>query len=347
MSDEKALARIPVGQSGEVARYKTPELTMEIVKQFINPNVTDAEAYFFIQFCKGQALDPFRKEAYLIKYAGQQDPASIVIGYHNFLKRAEENPKYKGFKAGIIVLTVGKKVEYREGSFYVSGEGILGGWCEVYRTDRTNPFRSEVAFEEYVGRKKDGTITKQWITKPATMIRKVPVAQAHRDAFPSELGRLYVAEEFAQAEEVLPTYEVGKPAAIEVPEGMEAFGAPKQKADPPKTTAAAAEKKPEGEGAGAGAGAPQGSTSQAGGGEGEKKDGPKMASEPQLKKIGVMMSGLGKKADDERHAYAVNLLHLPECPKVDGKDSLKGLTSRQASELITALDAAANEGGRE
>lgn len=343
MSDEKAVAKVPtVGQSGEVARYKAPDLTMEVVKKFINPNATDQEAYFFIQFCKGQALDPFKREAYLIKYAGQQEPASIVIGYHNFLKRAEENPSYKGFKAGIIVLTADKKVERREGSFYLAGEGILGGWAEVYRLDRSQAFRSEVAFEEYVGRKKDGTITKQWATKPATMIRKVPVAQAHRDAFPSELGRLYVAEEFSQSEEVLPAYEVGKPADILVPEGLEAFGAPKE-----KTVQAEGGKAPEGEGQGAAAGAPQGSTSQAGGGESKAAEGPKMASEAQLKKIGVMMSGLGKKADAERHEFAVNLLHLKECPKVEGKDSLKGLTSRQASELITALDEAASTGGRE
>ena len=49
--------------------------------------------------------------------------------------------------------------------------------------------------DEYVGKKKDGTVNAQWSGKPATMIRKVAVAQCLREAFTSEFQGMYVPEE--------------------------------------------------------------------------------------------------------------------------------------------------------
>ncbi|MCQ5063252.1 recombinase RecT, partial [Faecalibacillus intestinalis] len=66
-----------------------------------------------------------------------------------------------------------------------SREELVGGWCEVYRKDR-EPERVEVSLDEYVCKKKDGTVNAQWSGKPATMIRKVAVAQCLREAFTSE-----------------------------------------------------------------------------------------------------------------------------------------------------------------
>ena len=54
--------------------------------------------------------------------------------------------------------------------------------------------------EEYAGRKKDGSLNGQWSKKPATMIRKVALVQALREAFPKALGGLYTAEEQGQEE---------------------------------------------------------------------------------------------------------------------------------------------------
>ena len=42
----------------------------------------------------------------------------------------------------------------------------------------------------------------QWKSKPATMIRKVAVVQALREAFPEDFGGLYSEEELSQAESV-------------------------------------------------------------------------------------------------------------------------------------------------
>lgn len=200
-----------VVETGEIAK---PELTLEIIKKYICPLATDQECYMFLQLCRSQNLNPFLREAYLIKYGNS--PATIVTGKETFTKRADRLPQYDGFKAGIIVLS-SDKIVYREGGFYTSSETILGGWAEVYRKDRAIPFRNEIKIEEYEGKKSDGTPTKMWLEKRATMVRKVAIVQSLREAFPDAFGGLYSPEEINTIGE-LPSYEIGKPTIIEPPE---------------------------------------------------------------------------------------------------------------------------------
>lgn len=193
-----------------------PELNLDIIRKYVCPKATDQEAFTFLQLCKAQNLNPFLREAYLVKYG--DEAATIITGKDTFTKRADRIPQYDGFKAGIIVLSNGK-VQYREGSFMVKGESLLGGWAEVYRKDRSTPFRNEVALEEYERRKKDGTVMSNWKTMPATMIRKVALVQSLREAFPDELGGLYSPEEMPIDSSVLPTYKFGEKPEIPAPQG--------------------------------------------------------------------------------------------------------------------------------
>ena len=112
------------------------------------------------------------------------------------MKSAYALPQYDGLDDGIGVLvkeTVG--IVYRKGAITVEGEQLIGGWAEVFRKDRTRSTRVEVSFNEYAGRKKDGSLNGQWSSKPATMIRKVAQVQALRETFPDTLGGLYTADE--------------------------------------------------------------------------------------------------------------------------------------------------------
>jgi phage recombination protein Bet len=205
-----------VAARDQLAIRPMPELTMEIIKKFVCPSATDQEAYTFLRLCRSQQLNPFLREAYLIKYG--TEAASIVVGKETFTKRADRLPQYNGFKAGLILLS-GGTVIYREGSFFTSSETLLGGWAEVYRKDRSIPFRNEVKIEEYQGRTKTGEITRMWREKPATMIRKVPLMQSLREAFPDAFGGMYGAEEINTVDAAaLPVYEVGKHPAIPAPQ---------------------------------------------------------------------------------------------------------------------------------
>lgn len=176
--------------SGEIT------LSSKIVRDYLvsgNGDVTNQELKLFIGLCSGQRLNPFIREAYLIKFGSQ--PAQMVVSKDVYQKRANKNPNYDGKKAGVVIINLNGSVEYREGALVIEGEKLIGGWCEVYKKNAKVPERIEVSFDEYVGKKKDGSINSQWATKPATMIRKVAIAQALREAFTEEFQGMYTAEE--------------------------------------------------------------------------------------------------------------------------------------------------------
>lgn len=165
-----------------------------------NGQVTDSEVLMFIELCKAQKLNPFIREAYLIKFGNS--PANIVVGKDVFVKRAYRNPNFEGMKAGIVVLKADGSMEYREGSLKAPKETLVGGWCEVYVKDMKFPIRSEVSMEEY----SKGQST--WKQMPCVMIRKCAMVTALREAFPEDLQGMYDAAEIQNVPDKLPEKEV-------------------------------------------------------------------------------------------------------------------------------------------
>ena len=164
-------------------------LTPSTVKNFLtrgNGAITGQEAILFMNLCKYQKLNPFLNEAYLVKFGDK--PAQMITGKDAFMKRAETHEKFEGYKAGLIIAREDEVLEV-EGSFTIPGDKLLGGWCEVYRADRKYPIVAKVSFEEY----NKGQST--WKDMAKTMIRKVAMVQAFREAFPANLGGMYVEEE--------------------------------------------------------------------------------------------------------------------------------------------------------
>ena len=157
------------------------------VRNFICAKATDAECKIFLETCKQYRLNPFTKEAYLIHYDNNSEDAStIVLGKNCYMQMAERHSAFDGFEAGIIVLdTEAGQLDHREGSIVYEGEELLGGWAKVYRKDRTRPSYEEVKLAEY------DTGKSLWKGKKATMIRKVALVHALREAFPSTFGTLY------------------------------------------------------------------------------------------------------------------------------------------------------------
>lgn len=172
-------------------------LSFEDIRAFLCPLASDAECKIFLETCKSNGFNPFLKDVYLIKY-DEKAPAAIVVGKYAFTKRAEEHPQFDGYEAGLVILANGQ-IEYREGSAVYEGEQLLGGWAKVYRKDRTRPSFEEVTLGEYIQTKtdKNGNVVpnSMWASKPGTMIRKVALTHALREAFPSALGALYSEEE--------------------------------------------------------------------------------------------------------------------------------------------------------
>lgn len=161
-----------------------------------NPKVTDQEMRLFAELCKAQRLNPYIHEAYLVKYG--DNPATIVTGKEVFTKRAQRNPRFRGMEAGVTVMTAGGEMVRREGSMVLPGEAVVGGWAKVIVDGYDAPIYDEVSFDEYAGRRKDGTLNGQWASKPGTMIRKVALVHALREAFPEDLQGLYDSSEMEE-----------------------------------------------------------------------------------------------------------------------------------------------------
>ena len=78
------------------------KLSSAIVKNYLvagGGNVSDQEVKLFIALCSAQKLNPFIREAHLIKYGSS--PATMVVSKDVYQKRADKHPEYKGKKAGI------------------------------------------------------------------------------------------------------------------------------------------------------------------------------------------------------------------------------------------------------
>ena len=173
------------------------KLTPTIVQQYIvgtDAKITLPGFKMFTELCKVRKLNPFLREAYLIKYSNKQ-PASIVVGKDAILKRAVLNDQYDGMKSGIIILTESGEEKERKGTFKLPNEILVGGWAEVFRKDWKNSIYCSVALEEVIQKKSDGTPNANWTKQPATMIEKVAKVRALREAFVEDLAGMYEAEE--------------------------------------------------------------------------------------------------------------------------------------------------------
>ena len=174
----------------------TVDLDFQTVKNYLvrgqADKITDQEVILFMKTCQAQKLNPFAQgEAYLIKFGNE--PAQMVVGKDAYMRRAEENPSYRGHKSGIVVLR-GEQVIQKEGTCLYPGETLLGGWCRVHRTRNGS---EEECFKE-VSLKEYDKGQANWKTKPCTMIEKVAVSQALRSAFPTDYEGMYVAEEVSE-----------------------------------------------------------------------------------------------------------------------------------------------------
>lgn len=168
-------------------------VTADDVRNLICPNADQKEVSLFLQLCKSQRLNPFVKDAYLVKYGS--NPAQMITNYQVFNRRACRNDNYAGIENGVVVLRNGEIV-HKDGSavYKAAGETLLGGWAKVYFKDNRKPAYAEVALDDY------STGKSNWQKMPGVMIEKCAKAAAWRLAFPDDFQGMYVSEEMQQAQ---------------------------------------------------------------------------------------------------------------------------------------------------
>ena len=188
MSDEKIVVKYKVGDEDIT-------LTPKIVQEYLTNGVqiTLPEFKMFTELCKARKLNPFLKEAYVIKFGN--NPAQIVVGKDAVLKRAINNPKFNGREQGIIVVNDKNEVEERRGTFKLPNDVLVGAWAKVYRKDWDYPVYVTVGFDEVAQRKGSGDLNANWSKKGATMVEKVALVRALREAFVEDLGGMIEEDE--------------------------------------------------------------------------------------------------------------------------------------------------------
>lgn len=155
--------------------------------------VDDREVFAFMAKCQARKLNPLAGDAYMTTYKNRHTgrvEASVIVSKDYFLRTATQQETFDGLRAGVVVVDRDGHLERREGCIYgKQTERLVGGWAEVHDKSRSVPSRAEVSLDEYDQHRS------LWISKPATMIRKVALVQALREAYPGAYGGLYDAAE--------------------------------------------------------------------------------------------------------------------------------------------------------
>ena len=186
-------------------------LSPAIVRRYIvtqGQQVDDREVFAFLAKCQARHLNPLAGDAYMTAYRNKATgkvEASVIVSKDYFVRTATQQPGFDGMRAGVVVLGRDGALTYREGCIVgARTERLVGGWAEVYDKRRSHPSRAEVSLEEYDQHRS------LWKTKPATMIRKVALTQALREAYPAAYGGVYDPDE-------MPADVVAAPPAPEPP----------------------------------------------------------------------------------------------------------------------------------
>ena len=208
---------------GAIVEFKASDgsdvrLSPGIVAKYIvtgGQQVDDRELFSFMAKCQARRLNPLAGDAYMTAYRNGKTgrvEASVIVSKDYFVRTATQQPGFDGIRAGIVVVARGASgLSYREGTIWGrQTERLVGGWAEVYDKGRTHPSRSEVSLDEYDQHRS------LWKTKPATMIRKVALVQALREAYPGAYGGIYDGSEMPGDDRVPePPAEACDPVAYE------------------------------------------------------------------------------------------------------------------------------------
>ena len=214
MADEKGIIRYKATDGSEV------KLSPQIVANYIvtgNAQADPKDVFAFMAKCQARGLNPLAGDAYMTTYRNNKTgevTSSVIVSKDYFVRTAAQQPDFDGIEAGVVVATKAG-LEYRPGALVgKQTERLVGGWAKVHVRGRSHPSEAVVSLDEY------DTGRSLWRTKPATMIRKVALVQALREAYPAAFSGVYDAGEMP--EPVSPVVPSPTPAQPVAPEPVEA-----------------------------------------------------------------------------------------------------------------------------
>ena len=204
--------------SDAMVKYKAGDgcdvkLTPAIVARYVvtgNAQASDKDVYSFMMRCQARGLNPLAGDAYMTCFKGQHGTScSVIVSKDYFVRTATQQPDYDGMQAGVTVVTKDGELVRREGSLVLEGEQLVGGWAEVHDKRRSIPSKAEVSLAEYNQHRS------LWKTMPSTMIRKVAIVQALREAYPGKFSGVYDSAEMPEPVAPAPEPTAPEPDPVE------------------------------------------------------------------------------------------------------------------------------------
>lgn len=181
----------------------TPELEREWRGAGIVPEgTTRDELEAFAATCARLGLDPLAKQIYLVRRYDQnarRERSTAQASIEGFRVVAERTGQYRG---QTDTEWCGPDGKWRDA--WLEKGPPAAARIGVYRDGFMTPLKRVARFQSYVQTNREGRPTRSWATMPDVMIAKCAEALALRAAFPNELGRIYTADEMAQADNSSP-----------------------------------------------------------------------------------------------------------------------------------------------
>lgn len=168
------------------------------IKEAYAKNTTPTEFMMFVELGKQTGLNPFKREIWCVKYKGQ---AQIFVGRDGYRIGAQRHPDYEYHIVDAVYSNdkFGMLNGQTQHQYDIQGRGkLLGAYAVVKRKSAAREMFVYVEFEEY--KQPHGL----WLTKPATMIKKVAEAQCLRMAFQDTFAGTYCPEELPEDRSRIP-----------------------------------------------------------------------------------------------------------------------------------------------
>lgn len=175
--------------------------TLNVIKQLIAPNCSDAELSLFQKVCMRTQLDPFTNQIRAMKRKSKgkngewEEKLSIMTGIDGFRVIALRTGEYMG----------------QDGPEWCGPDGVWREvWLEnfepsaarvsVHRKGFDKPVTVVARWGAYAQYNGDGELTKMWLKMGDFMLGKCAEALALRKAFPQEISGLYTEDEISDAD---------------------------------------------------------------------------------------------------------------------------------------------------